>query len=326
MREGDHSIFNRVRVRPGVRINHRLSSVLVQSSGSTAAEYAIMLALVVTGVLIAGQTLSRMARNSFDQIALQSHSPKVEVQQLSPTEFLVEEVEAESTWVGAYPVLLERTAMLLLLCACLYFIRRHRKVVHADLAAKEQAKVHSYEQLQVFLKRQQIYHVLSSNIDSLFNSQVQVQHLMSKRVTTVKPHMQVARMRQLMTEKQVRHLLVCDDSQHLLGIISDRDLHCNDTITAEQVMTRELITVPPDALVSTVISLMLKEQISSVPIVQEGRIQGLMTTTDLIMAMQCALQLWRQMTDEHGTPTHELHPEPKETEPAVQEELELMPV
>ena len=327
MRERNKKSANRPNSLPTWQKYPQVLSFLDRASGSTAAEYAILLALVVTGIFIAGQTLSHAMRNTFDEHAIRSSIEANESNSLTAGEFLLEEVEAESTWIGAYAVMWERSAMLLLLISCFCLVRRQRKVVQEDVAAKEKAQVQSHEQLQVYLKRQQIYHTLSSKMDSLFNSQVQVQDLMSKRVTTVKPQIQVSRMKHLMLEKQVRHLIVCDESQRLIGIISDRDLHCTDSLTAEQVMTRVPITVPPDALVSSVISLMLKEQISSVPIVQEGRIQGLMTTTDLIMAMQCALQLWRQIAEELGvTPSHEPQKSAEEAESVEAEELALMSV
>lgn len=300
-----------------------------QTTAATTTEYAILLALVVIGVLVAGVALSHATRDSLTEIALLDSSASAD---FSSDDFFAESAgdAAEATrQTAAGTRILERLAILFLLLTCCYLIRRQRNARRERTPSTCVAEPQSPEELQVYLKRQQIYHILSSNMESLFNSQMQVQHLMSKRVTTVRPRSTVARMKHLMKQKQVRHLLVCDEQQHLLGIVSDRDLYRDDALTAQQVMTPNPITVPPDALVGAVISLLLKEQISALPIVQDDRLCGLMTTTDLIMAMQCALQLWRQVAEEMGAnaaspPSSNAADEPAAPSPVEQPEFEMV--
>ena len=271
-----------------------LFRLLHQCHGTSAVEFAILLALVVTGILFAVQSLTQATKGSLEEIVLVT--PDQPDSKLPPTsiELKLTKSEPNPGWLANNQRQIERSVIVLLLLACLFMLRRQRRAIVVEETKRDEAEAEKDEQLQVFLKRQEIYRTLSTNIDSLFNSQMQVQHLISKQVSTVRPHTPVSQMKELMSRRQLRHLLVCDNEKQLVGIISDRDLHREDTATAQQVMSQDLITVPPDARVSTVISLILKEKISALPIISEGKIHGLITTTDLIMAMQCTLKLWHE--------------------------------
>jgi len=51
------------------------------------------------------------------------------------------------------------------------------------------------------------------------------------------------------------------------------------------IMTAPLISVDPSASVSSVIDLMLKKNISSVPVVDNGRLTGIITRRSLVNAL-----------------------------------------
>ena len=40
----------------------------------------------------------------------------------------------------------------------------------------------------------------------------------------------------------------------------------------------------------------INAHISALPVVEEGRLCGILTTTDLVLALQCSLQLWLHRT------------------------------
>ncbi len=59
-------------------------------------------------------------------------------------------------------------------------------------------------------------------------------------------------------------------------------------------MTANPRTVTPDTPVAAVITMMLAQRISCLPVVEEGQLQGIITTSDLLMALQCVLRLVEQ--------------------------------
>ena len=94
-----------------------------------------------------------------------------------------------------------------------------------------------------------------------------------------------------MRDQHVRHVLVSHDRRSLTGIISDRDLHERSGATAEDIMTPNPIAVRPDMAIGPAISIMVEKRISCLPVVDEERLCGVLTTTDLLLALQCVLQV-----------------------------------
>jgi predicted transcriptional regulator len=99
-----------------------------------------------------------------------------------------------------------------------------------------------------------------------------------------------------MHDSRIRHLLVVH-GQELQGIISDRDVAERTGRTAANIMTRNPIAVSPDTPAIQAITTMLAGRFSCLPVVEDGKLLGLLTTTDLMMALQCTLQLMAQSSD-----------------------------
>ena len=109
----------------------------------------------------------------------------------------------------------------------------------------------------------------------------------------------IGRARDIMKMKKIRHLLVMDGSE-LVGVITDRDVRSHlssridtpiesseDEKTLEtkihQVMTRELITVSPDTLISEAATLLLKHKIGCLPVIDgDGFAVGIVTDADFL--------------------------------------------
>jgi predicted transcriptional regulator len=61
-------------------------------------------------------------------------------------------------------------------------------------------------------------------------------------------------------------------------------------------MTANPITVTRESPVSTVITIMLAQQISCIPVVEDDRLLGIVTTSDVLMSLQCLLRLMDQIS------------------------------
>jgi len=129
----------------------------------------------------------------------------------------------------------------------------------------------------------------------MFASRLHVRHLMSKPLTIVRSNTPVSQLRGLMEHNNVRHLLVSDKDDKPLGIISDRDLLAREGATAADIMTSDLVTLDSNALLSPALTQLLNHRISCLPVVEDGRLQGIVTTTDVVMALQCTLQVLQQI-------------------------------
>jgi acetoin utilization protein AcuB len=169
-------------------------------------------------------------------------------------------------------------------------------------------------------KRQRMLRFLSTNTQVVFGSRLVVRHLMTPRLETVRPGATIAEIRQLAADKGIHHLLVTEaEESRLLGVISDRDLLARAGKTAGDVMTANPITVAPHMPVSGVLTLLLHKRISCVPVVENERVCGIVTTTDVILALQCMIHALERA----GTLTQGMFEEEIELEGTLQVLLRL---
>jgi acetoin utilization protein AcuB len=116
-------------------------------------------------------------------------------------------------------------------------------------------------------------------------SDLRVSDLMTTALVTVKASDNLVSARSEMEVGVFRHLPVVDDRNHLVGVLSDRDvIHLRGTGKhVSDVMTRDVITVKPGARASDAASIMIDNKIGSVPVVDEaGVLVGLITQTDYL--------------------------------------------
>ena len=107
-------------------------------------------------------------------------------------------------------------------------------------------------------------------------------------VLTLPPQATVRAACQRMRERYVGSVLVTDERDRLLGIFTERDAICRvlaesrdaDRTTLAQVMTTEVVTVPPQATALDVLRLMQDGGFRHVPVVAGGRVAGIVSYTD----------------------------------------------
>ena len=116
--------------------------------------------------------------------------------------------------------------------------------------------------------------------------ELRIADLMTTAVTTVNADSPVTGAYAEMQVGMIRHLPVVDDARRLVGVLSDRDvLRSKGTRKRRiaEVMTRDVITVNPQAPAAEAAALMLEHNISSVLVVDDaGTLVGVVTMTDYV--------------------------------------------
>lgn len=93
-----------------------------------------------------------------------------------------------------------------------------------------------------------------------------------------------------MKTNSVRHLPVVDADQKLLGFVTLADLKQGlipsmvSDLTLTDLMIKKPITVAPDRDIEIAAQLIYKHKIGGLPVVEEGRLVGIITVTDLLGA------------------------------------------
>lgn len=121
---------------------------------------------------------------------------------------------------------------------------------------------------------------------------------MRRDLVTVAPRDPIYAAVEQMAEYRMRHVLVVDPDGRLAGILSNRDLirgtllHPDGKldlhgVRVEQIMTPvPLSTVHPHAPLSAAAHEMARRKIGALPVVVRGRLTGVITSHDLLLAWE----------------------------------------
>ncbi|WP_453994388.1 acetoin utilization AcuB family protein [Bacillus nitroreducens] len=122
-----------------------------------------------------------------------------------------------------------------------------------------------------------------------------IEEIMKKNVITLAPNDTIATAIKLMDENKIRHIPIVDVNQHVIGLISDRDLrdakpsildftnHDKKLDTKiKEIMVRNVITGHPLDFVEEVSAIFYENRIGCLPIESNGKLVGIITETDLL--------------------------------------------
>ena len=121
---------------------------------------------------------------------------------------------------------------------------------------------------------------------------------MTEAVLAVETFDSIAIARQLMAKHRVNQLPVLDND-HLIGIVTDRDIRdayptsmmidraeeidrFAEKITVEEVMTRDVFIVRPETPLATAVGLLRRHRIGSLPVLKNGKLVGIITRSDIL--------------------------------------------
>ena len=114
-----------------------------------------------------------------------------------------------------------------------------------------------------------------------------VRQRMTRNPVTVAPKAMLSTARDKMTAGKFRHVPVVQDGV-LVGILTDRDLRqyvgVEERTRIEAAMTETPLTIPPTLTVEEATQLLLKHQISGLPVLESGQLVGIITTSDILHA------------------------------------------
>ena len=152
---------------------------------------------------------------------------------------------------------------------------------------------------------------------------MQVATLMSKHPIAVAPTTSLDRAMDLIDEHEIRHLPVVDD-EGLVGMISDRDLleatgwlhpSQREALEAPQgtvgdFMSTPVVTVAPSDPLEAAFELIAEQRIGCLPVVEEGRLVGVITEVDVLQGYCDACRIGRIPTDRDERLEDVLTPQP----------------
>ena len=136
-------------------------------------------------------------------------------------------------------------------------------------------------------------------------SYLKVSQFMATDLFTVRPDDIVDFAATLMDWRHVRHVPVEGDDGELVGLVSHRALlrlvaegriGREHRVTVKEIMTRNPVTIGSDATTVEAIRLMRKARVACLPVVDDGKLHGLVTEHDLIVVSSHLLE--RYLTED----------------------------
>ena len=127
---------------------------------------------------------------------------------------------------------------------------------------------------------------------------MRVRDLMSFKPITVDPATPMLEARQRMADARIRHLIVTEGSR-IVGIVTDRDIRLNlaspatslsvwelnallARLTVGEIMSRSVLVVEGDRPVAEAARIMIDHKIGALPVVEDGRLAGIVTESDFV--------------------------------------------
>ena len=125
-----------------------------------------------------------------------------------------------------------------------------------------------------------------------------VREIMMGSPVTLKPDETLDLANDVIFLGRIRHIPIVEDGR-LVGLLSERDMMgaaattifglkrksksaLLKSVLIKDVMKRKVVTVKPDTTIKDVAHLMTETQLGGVPVVDEGSLVGLVTTTDIL--------------------------------------------
>jgi acetoin utilization protein AcuB len=116
---------------------------------------------------------------------------------------------------------------------------------------------------------------------------MRLQEIMSTKVATVAPDDEAAVAWSQMQERRIRHLVVTE-RRRLVGVISERDLGgrggagLRRNRAVRELMTPKAASAAPGTTLRQAANLMSAQRIGCLPVVDDGRVVGIVTATDVL--------------------------------------------
>ena len=122
---------------------------------------------------------------------------------------------------------------------------------------------------------------------------MKVRDKMTKSVAYVDPAKNIVEAAQLMQKHNVGSIPVCDQTG-IIGIVTDRDIVVRNVAhgktprdtKVQDVMTSHVMTIPPDMDLEDATSMMAKEQVRRLPVVENNQIIGMLSLGDIASDMR----------------------------------------
>jgi len=137
---------------------------------------------------------------------------------------------------------------------------------------------------------------------------MKLREIMSTQVVRIHPDESVAVAARMLTHYNIGILPVCGSDGRVCGLVTDRDIVTRclaagktaANTTVREVMTRKIIAARPDMDVAIAAGLMGAKQIRRLPVMENGRLCGMVSLGDLARRKESSVEAGDALTEISG--------------------------
>ena len=134
---------------------------------------------------------------------------------------------------------------------------------------------------------------------------MKLRDVMTKTVVRIHPEETVSVAARMLEHYNIGALPVCGSDGRMCGLVTDRDIvtrclaagRSPGTTTVGQVMTAHVIAARPDMDASLAASMMGREQIRRLPVLENGRLCGMVSLGDLAVKEESSIDAGDALTE-----------------------------
>jgi CBS domain-containing protein len=276
----------------------RIARLIHCNRGSTTPEYAILTLAIIAAVIPAIGSLGQLMAHAFSDLGLGPDAVVVSANTAAPATTEVSPLAAIPADLSSWTQWANALSLAVVAITLVWFFLRKKSLEGLATPRPLAKNLRDTSCPTGFEKRQQIARRLYSDTDALLQGDLEVRHLMTKNPVTVGPNATVQRAREIMEEQRLDYLMVCDANGELLGLLSHYYLQRTGAKRVADAMSPNPLFVGPDAMLSPTVTHMLNEGVSCVAVIEQDRAIGMVTTTDIQLTFQAALQVLARATSE----------------------------
>lgn len=120
----------------------------------------------------------------------------------------------------------------------------------------------------------------------------QASDIMTTPVITARPDMKLTDVIELLLRWHISGLPVVDEAGKLVGIVSEHDVmnfafdgHAGE-VTVSEAMSTRVLSYPPETDIETLVNCCVTNRVRRVPIVKDGKVEGIVSRRDILREMQ----------------------------------------
>ena len=129
------------------------------------------------------------------------------------------------------------------------------------------------------------------------SEQKTVRDIMTRNIISIEQNKNALEAARLMTERNISSLIVHGDDETAIGILTERDFLskvCSKDLQASKVniadiMSRIQMSAQPDTPIEVAVQRMINNKIRRLPVMESGRVVGIITVTDTAKALRNTL-------------------------------------